>query len=185
MFTGEGDPSLWEGAPVIDGAFAYRLPGALDFRGSFPGAQSAAGTLRFTTGSCDTGTESWTATTTATPPVIPGRNPGGTPGGNPGGSPGGTTGSKPKFATHVVFRKVSMSRLGGRIKSPSGACRTGRTVTLWRGQHRSATTRTKSDGTFSFDRSAKVRGRRVRVGAPARSTAKVLCEAGSSGFIGV
>jgi hypothetical protein len=55
---------------IVNNAFADTTP-PLTFSGSFPGAQSAEGTLRMHTTSpaCDTGDLSWSATTTSTPPV--------------------------------------------------------------------------------------------------------------------
>jgi len=184
-FNAEGDARAWEGAPIVDGWFDYRLEDAIAFRGRFPGPQTAAGTFRFdnpattATAACDTGTVAWTATT-ATPP----------PGGGSSGSPGGPTGSgagtgpaTPRFATRVAFRRLSRTRLGGRIRSASRACRAHRRVTLWRGQRRIATTHAHADGSFAFARSARLHGRDVRAAAAARTLRGGICAAGSSRFI--
>jgi hypothetical protein len=191
-FNAEGDPSIWEGAPIVDGWFDYALEDAISFRGTFPGAQSASGTFRFdnhataATPACDTGTVAWVAATTAVPPAVGGGG-SGTPGGS-GGSGGSGAGSRPtpatpRFATHVTFRRLSRTRLGGRLGSASRACRAGRVVTLWRGQRRIATARTRADGSFRFARGARVRGRRVRASTPARTVSGAICAAGSSRFI--
>ncbi|HZV73369.1 MAG TPA: hypothetical protein VFF79_06605 [Conexibacter sp.] len=182
-FNAEGDAGIWEGAPIVDGWFEYRLHDAILLRGTFPGAQSASGTFRFSnhatqaTAACDTGTVGWTATTTAAPPPSPTT---GSPGATPGG---GTPAVKPRFATRVVLRRLSRTRLGGRIQSRGSACRAGRTVTLWRGPRRIATTRSRADGTYSFARKAVVRNRRVRASVPARAGATAVCAPGSSRFI--
>lgn len=190
-FNAEGDPSVWEGAPIVDGWFAYALEDAISFRGTFPGPQSASGTFRFddhatsATPACDTGVVDWTATTTATPPATGGGGSGGSggAGGTPGAPPPGPSATPPRFATRVVFRRLSRTRLGGRLASPSAACRAGRLVTLWRGQRRIAMTRTRADGSFRFPRTARLRGRRVRASTPARTLAHALCAAGSSRFV--
>jgi hypothetical protein len=73
--------------------------------------------------------------------------------------------------------------LTGRIASPVGACRAGRTVYLWRGSRRIASTTAKTAGKFSFPRSVKVRGRAVRASAPTHNVKTGVCAAGSSTFI--
>lgn len=189
-FNAEGDASIWEGAPIVDGAFDYALEDAIAFHGTFPGAQTAAGTFRFdnhatsATPACDTGTVSWTAATTAAPPATGGGGAGGG-GGQTGGTPSGTPKptAAPRYATHVTFGRLSHTRLGGHIGSASRACRAGRVVTLWLGQRRIATTRTRTDGSFRFARSARVRGRRVRASTPLRTVKGALCTAGSSRFL--
>jgi hypothetical protein len=190
VFTGEGDEAIWEGAPIVSNSFQYRLYDSILFRGTFPGPQSAAGTFRFynratsASPACDTGTVSWTATTTATPPPTSSTGPyspppPGTP--TPGQPSTGTAGNKkPTFATRVALRKLSRTRIGGRVSSANKACRGGRTVYLWLGSRRIAKTRTKSDGSYKFVRSAKIRGKRVRAAASTRSSATVVCAAGSS-----
>jgi hypothetical protein len=173
MFVGEGDKGVWEGAPIVNGAFEYRLYDAILFKGFFPGAQSAAGTFRFynhasnAAPACDTGIVHWTATTTARPPTKP----------PPQSHP------KPTFVTRVVLRKLSSTRVGGRLSSPNGACRPSRTVTLWRGPRRIASTRSKPDGSYSFPRSKLVRGHRVRASVSRRTLRSSVCAAGSSKFI--
>src|SRR6516165_7008345 len=47
QFTEEGDQGVWEGAPITDDAFAYRLGDAIVLHGSFAGAQMATGTFSF------------------------------------------------------------------------------------------------------------------------------------------
>jgi hypothetical protein len=59
--------------PIVNNAFAD-TSGTVLFAGSFPGAQSAEGTLRVNSTSppaCDTGNLTWSATTTALPPPPP------------------------------------------------------------------------------------------------------------------
>ncbi len=188
-FNAEGDASVWEGAPIVDGAFDYALEDAISFAGTFPGAQTASGTFRFNnhataaTPACDTGTVSWTAATTAAPPAVGG---GGGGGGQTGGSTGGGTPAPkatPRFATHVTFGRLSRTRLGGRVRSASRACRGGRVVALWLGQRRIGTTHTRVDGSFRFVRGARVRGRRVRASTPLRAVKGAVCTAGSSRFV--
>ena len=60
--------------PITNHTFQDTTP-PLTFSGSFPGAQSAQGTLRRNQGGCDTGTLNWSATTSAQPPG-PGPGPG-------------------------------------------------------------------------------------------------------------
>ncbi len=175
QFYGEGDSSVWQGAPIANNAFEYQLGTALSFQGTFPSAQSASGTFHFhqaatgQTAACDSGTVSWTATTTA----------------SPGSGSGGTAGHghKPGFWTRITFRKASSKMLRGQVKSPGGACRAGRTVYLWRGARRVASTKSKAGGKFSFAVTARVRGRQVRASAAARSVQAGACAAGSSVFI--
>jgi hypothetical protein len=182
QFTAEGDEGAWEGAPIVNNAFEYRYYDAILFRGSFPGVQSASGQFRLynhasaATAACDTGTVSWTVTTAARPPS----------GSSGPGAPGRGTGpnaTKHRFATRMAFRKLSRTRLGGRIISSTKACRAGRTVILWRGSRRVASTKSKADGSYSFARSAAVRGRRVRASSTARTIRAGICSAGSSTFI--
>ena len=194
QFTAEGDKGVWEGAPIANNAFDYELSTAtaISFRGTFPGAQTASGTLRLhdaatsTTPACDTGTIAWTANTTATPPSGTGGSGGGGSGSGGGGNGTGSSGgggSKHVFATRVTLRKLSSKRLGGRLSSSSGACRAGATVILWRGQRRFARTKTKANGTYWFARSKAVRGRRVRASVLARTVKAGVCAAGSSTFM--
>jgi hypothetical protein len=58
--------------PIAGNMFEDTSP-PLTFTGSFPGAQSAQGTLRMSTSSphCDTGSLAWSATTTSQPPTAP------------------------------------------------------------------------------------------------------------------
>jgi hypothetical protein len=193
LFQGEGDQAIWQGAPIVSGAFSYQLGDAIFFRGTFDGAQSASGTVRFynhassRTPACDTGTVSWKAATTASPPAPPtGGGPDAPPPGTPNqghvppGSGNGSTQSRRTLATRVSLRRLSRTRIGGRLSSPDRSCRAGRTVFLLRGTRRIATTKTRRDGTFSFARSARVRGKSVRAMAPLRSGSTSICGAGSS-----
>jgi hypothetical protein len=182
----EGDNGVWPGAPIVANAFTYSYSSysAITFSGSFTGAQSASGTFRLDTPrvngapGCDTGTVDWTASTSAAAP--PGS--GGSSGGGPGGGPGGA-GHRHVFVTRITFRKASKLVLRGQIKSPHGACRAGRTVILWRGTRRIASTKSKAGGKFSFPRTALVRGRHVRASTPARNMQAGTCAAASSTFI--
>jgi hypothetical protein len=164
-----GNDGVWEGAPIVSGAFVYRIADLILFRGSFAGPRSASGTFRLHnratrfTPACDTGIVTWTATTTAAPLA---------------GS-GGRSG----VATRVVLRRLSQTRLGGRINTPSGACRAARAVILWRGSRRIARTKSNADGTFSFVRSPTMRGHIVRASVLARPVRRAICTAGSSTFI--
>jgi hypothetical protein len=184
MFVAEGQSGVWEGAPIANNAFAYQLRNQISFQGTFQGVKAASGTFRLytppTTSSpgCDTGMVNWTATTTAAPR-------GGSGGGGGGGSGGGTGGNghKPTFTTRVTFRRASSKMLRGQLKSPKAACRAGRTVILWRGKHRIASTKSKAGGKFSFAAKASMRGRPVRASTPARSVSAGACAAGSSKFI--
>ena len=182
QFTAEGDKGVWEGAPIVNNAFSYQLGDAIFFQGTFPGAQSASGTFRLHTGACETGTVAWTVKTTANPPPPATGGPPGTGGGGGGTGSSGGGGSKHVFVTRVTLRKLSSKRLGGRISSPSGACRAGATVILWRGQRRFARTKTKANGTYWFARSNAIRGRRVRASVLKRTVTAGVCAAGSSTF---
>jgi hypothetical protein len=171
QFYGEGDSGVWQGAPIVNNTFVYHLGDALSLRGTFPNAQSASGTFQFQqaasghAAACNSGIISWTLTTTAHP-----------------GS-GGTGGHEPAFWTRISFRRASTKMLRGQIKSPGGACRAGRTVYLWRGGRRIASTKSKAGGKFSFAVTTRVRGRQVRASAAARSVQAGACAAGSSVFI--
>lgn len=200
-FYAEGDMGSWEGAPINGGAFEYHLYNSFFLSGSFTGPQSAEGTFQFHNAAlggapaCDTGVVSWTATTTATPPS--GSGAGGASGGKGGSGVGGAGGgnvqgngvgpgshaSRPKFATRVVLRKLSAKRLGGQIRTATRACRSGRTLILWLGSRRIRSMRPLAGGRYSFPRTARLRGRRVRVTVLARSVPAGMCAAGSSKFI--
>jgi hypothetical protein len=181
-FYGEGDPSGWVGAPIASNAFRYQFYDRIMFAGTFPGPQSAAGTFRFYDvpqggrPACDTGTVSWTATTTAKPSA-------GT--GSAGGGAQSGSGKKRPFVTRVVLHKLSKTRIGGHLSSSKASCRAGRTVILWRGTHRIASTKTKANGTYTFTRPALWRNRRVRASATVRYLPRAAgtCAAGSSSFI--
>jgi hypothetical protein len=179
-FTGEGVNGQWEGAPIMNNSFEYRLYSAIMFQGRFSAAQKVSGTFRFydaatsQTPACDTGIVSWTATTGSQPPAA----------GGTGGSQGGDgNGHGHGFLTRITFRKASSTLLRGQIKSPMGTCRVGRTVVLWRGKRRMATTKSKAGGKFSFRRTASIRGSLVRASTPTRNVKGGACAAASSTFI--
>jgi hypothetical protein len=178
IFAAEGQSGVWEGAPIHNNAFEYRLRDQILFQGTFHAGQSVSGTFRLHISgaagqSCDTGIVSWTATTSAKPP--PGS-------GGPGGV-GGGGGNAHKFVTRITLRKASTKMLRGQIKSPNRACLAGREVILWQGKHRIRTVRSNARGKFSFARTASVRGRAIRASTPARSVQAGACAAGSSTFI--
>ncbi len=81
-FDGNGVLGSWPGTEIVNGAFDYAIGSSFTFQGTFPGAQSAAGTFQFDNPAngeapaCMTGTVSWTATATVTNTVT----------GNPGES---------------------------------------------------------------------------------------------------
>ena len=178
-FFANGDAGAWPGAPIEDNAFTYHLRTAIALQGSFAGTRSASGTFDFhqdatsQTPACDTGLVRWTASTTANP--VPGQGGGGGPGSGPGRR-------HHSIATRISLRR-SPRKLGGRVTSPTGGCRAGRTVILWRGSRRIGSTRSKAGGSFSFARSPQLRGRPVRVSTPARTARAGACAAASSTFI--
>jgi hypothetical protein len=178
-FWAEGDPGVWEGAAIVNDAFQYNLGDSILLRGTFDGAQSVTGAFRlynYAVGSkpaCDTGTVAWSATTSATPPP-----PGSTPA--TGGSAVSPSGAKRRFATGVLLRRRSRSKLGGRVTSASATCRARRRVLLVQGSRTIASTTSASDGRYLFRRSARLRGRRVRAVATARGLESATCAAGSS-----
>jgi len=186
IFTGEGDKGVWEGAPIVNGSFAYALGDAIVFRGSFPGPQSLSGTFRFfnaatsASRACDSGTVTFNVTTTATPPPPPGGGPGGGPSGGPGH---GHRNIKPTFGARVALHKLSQARLGGRIRSSSAACRARRKVVLWLGPRRIASTRTKTNGTYWFARPRRLRGHHVRASVSKMALRTATCSAATSKFI--
>jgi hypothetical protein len=179
-FVAEGDDGVWEGAAIVQDAFEYHLYESIALRGTFSGEQSVTGTFRlynYAVGSkpaCDTGTVAWSASTSATPPP-PGSSP---PAGSP---PAGSAGSSSRrFATGLLLRRRSRTTLGGRVTSASATCRARRRVLLVQGSRTIASTTSASDGRYSFRRSARTRGRRVRALATARGLAGAMCAAGSS-----
>jgi hypothetical protein len=184
IFNAGGDKGEWEGAPIIDHAFEYRLyDSSLILRGAFAGAQSASGTLRMSNQAvpgvkpaCDTGTVAWTASTTATPPAAAPQA-ASSPSG-PAASP--TAAVRTSFGTSVALRRLGKTRLAGRIGSAHRGCRSKRRVTLKRGSTTIRSTLSRADGTFQFPRSGSVRGRQVRATVAARAGATVACAAGSS-----
>lgn len=192
-FLGSGEQGVWQGAPIATDAFDYEFYDAISFRGTFDGRQSASGTFRFydpataSTPACDTREVQWTAKTTATPPNT-GTPGGGTPGGGTkgGGTPGGGSKSshrKPTFATRIRLRQRSRTLVAGQIRSANRGCIARRQIILWRGRRKLATTRSNADGTFTFRRSAKVRGHLVRASATAALIRAGTCAAGSSTFV--
>jgi hypothetical protein len=183
-----GSAPDWPGAPITSNAFDYTFGTRILFRGAFTGAQSATGTFRLydpgtsSAAACDTGTVSWTATTTATPPSAGGTGSTGGGSGSTGTSTPATSGStpKPRYATRVVFRKLSKARLGGKLSSADKACVAGRTVILWLGRRRVASARTHSNAAYSLARGTKLRGHKVSVTVAARTLANAVCSAASS-----
>lgn len=172
QFTGREAVGYWDGAPIVGNAFDYKYYDAISFRGTFPAAQSASGTFRFynratsKTAACDTGTVSWTASTTSPPAAR-----------------GGGHAGKNRFSTRLALRKLSARKLGGRLSSGHRACVANRTVIIWRGSKRIGTTKSKANGSYSFARSTKVRGRMVRVSLRAETLPAGICAAGSSIFV--
>lgn len=199
MMTAAGQKGSFEGAPVVGNGFTYTLGDAIDMRGTFSGAQSVSGTFRLTSpGSstsppCDTGTVSWTATTSAAPSAGDGSASGGSGSGAAGGGSGtggssGTrsgpgSGGRHRFPTRVTLRRLAARRLGGTVTSPTGGCRGGRTVVLWRGAQPTVRSRTRRDGAFTFPGHPGLRGRRFRATVLSRRTAAGICTPGSSIFI--
>jgi hypothetical protein len=206
VFNAGGDAGVWPGAAIVNDAFSYDAGTAIQLQGSFTGAHTASGTLRFDNApqgdshGCDTGTVSWTATTTATPPSGGGSGGSGSGGSGSGGSGSGGSGSgsggsgsggsgttgthhRRSITTRVVLRKLSTRRLGGRLTASQRACRAARVVVLWRGSKRIGTTRTSAGGGYSFPLSRSLRGRAVRAAAASYSSTSLLCEAASSIFI--
>lgn len=193
-FYTNGETPEWDGAPIEDNAFDYEHAGSglvatsISFQGSFPGAQSASGTFDVRqdatsdSPACDTGTVNWTATTPSNPPPTGSAGPGS--GGSGSGGPGAVgQRHKPTFLTRIRVRRMSRTRLGGKISSPHSTCRARRKVYLWRGSRRIASTTSKANGSYTFTRSAALRGRRVRVSSPASTVGAGTCAAASSTFI--
>lgn len=186
-FYSNAETPEWPGVPLEQNAFDFEETGsvAISLKGSFPGAQSASGTFSLHqnptagTAACDTGTVSWTATTTSMPASAGTGGPGS---GGPGSGPAGS-GHKPTFVTRLRLRRVSRTRLGGRVSSPNRSCRARRKVFLWRGSRRIASTKSKANGDFTFPRSVAVRSRRVRVSSPWLTIGAGTCAAGSSTFM--
>jgi hypothetical protein len=194
-FYAEGDSGVWSGAPINNNVFDYELGDAISLKGVFTGAQTASGTFRLhndatsSKPACDTGIVQWSANTTATPPPpgSGGSQSGGGNAGGSGGSGGGGSGGHGavlrRYATFVVLRRGPHGRLDGWLRSTSAACRARRTVILWRGSHRFASTKSKANGTFWFVRSVRLKGHVVRASAVLRMTQTAICSAGSSIFI--
>ncbi|MGO9899305.1 MAG: hypothetical protein ACLP0J_06365 [Solirubrobacteraceae bacterium] len=198
-FHAEGDSGVWQGAPIVNDTFQYSLGDDIIFDGQFTGAQSAAGTFRLydpplgSAPACDTGTLDWTATTTATPPGQQSTGSGSGAGGSGSGGGGKSSGSgskpgaqhaKATYRSRVTLRKASRVKFVGQITVAIAACRADRTVTLWIGPKRAATTRSRANGSFSFRRSAATHGEPVRASASRRNLAGAICAAGTSRFIG-
>jgi len=182
QFNADGGAEVWAGAPIEQNAFSYKEGNALSFQGSFPGAQTASGSFQLhqdangRSPACDTGVVTWTASTTSAPRGGPG-------GAGPGGSGSGPGSHRRSYATRVSLREASSQLLAGRVVSAVGACRAQRTVILWRGSRRIASTRTKRGGRFTFARSIEMRGRAIRASAPSRKVPTGACAAASSKFI--
>ena len=187
QFSAEGTPPAFPGAPITNNAFSYGFGGqAFNFAGTFPGAQSATGTYHFhndalgTAKACDSGVVQWDATTTATPP--PNGN-----GGNGEGSNGGSNkspGGRLSYATRVSFRRIALTRLGGRITSKAAGCVGSRAVTLWLGKRKIRSTRSAKNGTYRFARTSLLRGRKVHVTVAVRTVTAAVCRAASSKTVG-
>jgi hypothetical protein len=190
QFSAEGNQPAFPGAPITGNGFTYGFDGAFSFSGKFNGAQSASGTYHFhrnavgTQPGCDSGVVSWTATTTAKPGASP------TPGGTsptPGTSSTSGTPGTPGMATvktRVSLRKMALARLGGQITAARGTCTRSRIVTLWRGNKKIRSTRSGNRGSYSFARTASVRGRRVHVTVAKSTVTGAICSAASSKTVG-
>lgn len=105
--------------PITNHTFTDSSP-PLTFSGSFPGQQSASGTLRIKTTypPCDTGELPWTATTTAAPPPPP-------PDGNGGARCGGRAATKigtpgPDNVRGTAGRDVIVGRGGNDVIAALG-----------------------------------------------------------------
>jgi hypothetical protein len=193
VFYSNGEAGVFQGSPIEQNSFTFQNGDSTLIQGSFSGAQSVSGTFALhqdaigSTPACDTGTVSWTATTTATPPPGSGGGSGGSgssgSGGSGGAGGGGGGNRKHIFTTRIVLHKPSSKTLNGQVMSPKGACRAGRTVYLWRGSRRIASTKSRAGGKFSFALTKGIRGRRVRASAKARNIQAGACAAGSSIFI--
>ncbi len=170
QYDAAGQAGDWQGAPIVGGAFHYRLSDAILFRGSFSGSRSASGTFRLFhpavggTQPCDTGVVRWSATTNAA-------------------SPSGRSPAKHTVATSVDVRQASSALLTGQISAARKQCRASRTVILWNGLRRVASTRSEAGGTYSFADPALWSGHSVRVSVTARTVRGAACAAGSSIFI--
>jgi hypothetical protein len=188
--AGESAPE-WKGTPISNNSFDYTVGTAISFKGRFTGPQSASGTFRLTqpavgnAPACDSGTVSWTATTTSRGSGSGG--PGGSGSGGPSGGQGqGVTGGKStqssgrRFTTRVALRRLTATRLGGRLSSSSPACQAGRTVILWRGTRRIGSTKSRRNGAYSFATVVRWRRERVRASVTRRRVQAGMCAAGSS-----
>ena len=187
VFTGGGvtpPAGPWPGAPIVGNTFSYAAGTAIVFQGTFSGAQTATGTVRFShpagpggvPAACDTGTVSWTASTTSTPPSGGG-------GGNGGNNNNNGNSGKHHFTTRLKFRRMSLKLDGGQVLSATKACRAGRQVILWHAKKRIGKTKATKAGKFSFRRTSKLRGHSIRASVAARTVGAGICMAGSSTFI--
>ena len=195
QFMSEGQPSGWSGAPINHNKFDWENGNAVSFKGTFDGAQTASGTFDVAnpdpSANCNSGTVNWKASTSASGSGGNGGSGGGS-GGGKGGSGGGSGGSgggggkgghgAHRYATRVVLRKHSSTRLSGRLATVAG-CRAGRIVVLWHGKHRVGRVTSDGSGRFAFTASSKFRGRALRASVLARSISSGLCSAGSSKFL--
>jgi hypothetical protein len=75
-------------------------------------------------------------------------------------------------------------RLGGQITAKRATCTRSRTVTLWWGKREIRRTRTGKRGSYSFARTAAVRGRRVHVTVAKLTVSGAICSAASSKTVG-
>lgn len=187
-----GGAAVWQGAPIVAGAFHYQLGDGVLFTGRFTGPQSAAGTFSFyqpasgLSASCSTGVLQWTAATTA--PAI-------------------TAHLAKRTATAAVDLEQASTTLTGQVQTSSQGCRKDRTVILWSGLDEIASGQTTTSGQFSFGNTALWSGHNVRVSVTprivrtvkvrivrrrkgrrtrrrkVRTVREITCEAGSSIFI--
>jgi hypothetical protein len=165
-FVAGGTEQEWEGVALANGAFEYRLHDAILFRGTLPDG-SAAGTLRLFNGAvrgvkpaCDTGEVGWTAQPSGSLPTA-----------------GTADGAAATFRTNVTLRRGGRA---GRVRSLHRDCRAGRRVTLERRGRKVGTAITSIDGSFRLERTARTRGRRVRVVVKKREVAAATCAPGRS-----
>ena len=190
-FKAEGDEGVWDGAAIDDGgAFSYSFYDRIALSGRFDG-RTATGTMRLrrvaSSGAqaCDSGVVHWSvATPGEDPPPLPGATP--TPSDPGGGGSTPTPGGSPRRRTasaSIAVRRGSRT-ISGRLNSSERTCRSKRKLTLKAGTKALARATTRTDGTFSFKRSSKTRGKRVRVSVAASARSSTLtCGASSSATI--
>lgn len=184
IYVAQGDAGEWVGAPVLGNVFAYDLHDAFFFTGTFPGEQTAVGTLRLfnravagVKPACDTGVIQWSASTQSVAPPA-GQAPAVTP---PGTTPRPATRPKRRtYRTTLLVRKPTARRLTARVRSLGAGCARGRTVKLKRGLRTIASATSSASGLVAFKLSASMRGQRVRMTVGAKVGATLACTAGSS-----